>query len=149
MEVLPEAGRLLEAARVKAGLSKREAARRAGISEGRWRQVVTGLQKQAGVRIPVNPRPATLSAMARAVGADVARVLEAGGFSQEAAESSGLSWKELIGWSGYVAASADDAGESSEVGGLSDDEIARRILEATTYAAKLAEEQRKRMGRPS
>jgi hypothetical protein len=47
---------------------------------------------------------------------------------------------------GYVSAPSDGGGD---VGALSDDELARRILEATTYAAKLAEEQRKRMGRPS
>lgn len=71
-------GRLIEEAR--GSLSKRAAAQLAGISEGRWRQIVTGVQKAGGgVEIPVNPRPETLVAMAEAVGADVGRVLEAAG----------------------------------------------------------------------
>lgn len=72
-------GYLLDRARVALGISQREAARRAKISEGRWRQVVTGVQRQGGVSVPVNPKAATVAAMARAVEADVAAVLEAAG----------------------------------------------------------------------
>lgn len=62
-------GRLLEAARTEVlRISGREAARRAGITEARWRQVVTGVQTRAGgVRVPVNPRAVTVVAMALAV----------------------------------------------------------------------------------
>lgn len=64
----------------RGSLSKRQAARRAGISEGRWRQIVTGQQKAGGVVIPVNPRKDTVIAMAEAVGADVSDALVAAGF---------------------------------------------------------------------
>lgn len=72
-------GELLDRARVALGLSQRQAARRAGISEGRWRQIVTGVQRQGGVSIPVNPKASTLAAMARSVEADVHEVLDAAG----------------------------------------------------------------------
>lgn len=72
-------GELLDRARVALGISQREAARRAHISEGRWRQVVTGVQRQGGLNIPVNPKAATVAAMARAVDADVRTVLAAAG----------------------------------------------------------------------
>ena len=57
-------------------MSVREAARRADISEGRWRQVELGFQRMAGgIEVPVHPRPETAAAMARAVGGDVAEAL--------------------------------------------------------------------------
>jgi len=71
-------GALLEAARGR--VSKREAARRADISEGHWRAVVRGYQLQGGVRIPANPRRETVIAMARAVGVDPAEALGSAGF---------------------------------------------------------------------
>lgn len=74
-------GDLLDRARIALGISQREAARRADISEGRWRQVVTGVQRQGGVSIPVNPKPSTLVAMARAVEADVDAVFDAAGLA--------------------------------------------------------------------
>lgn len=74
-------GRLLEAARTEVlHISAREAARRAATSEGRWRQVVTGVQsKGAGKRVPVNPKPATVVAMALAVQVDPGKALDAAG----------------------------------------------------------------------
>jgi len=78
-EELSPAGHLLEAAR--GSMSKREAARRAGISEGRWRQIVTGVQRMGkGNVIPTTSKPETLTAMARAVRADLHAVLTAAGF---------------------------------------------------------------------
>lgn len=78
-EELSPAGQLLEAAR--GSMSKREAARRASISEGRWRQIVTGVQRMGkGNVIPTTTKPETLIAMARAVRADVHAVLTAAGF---------------------------------------------------------------------
>lgn len=71
-------GRLLEQARGR--VSKREAARRADISEGHWRAVVRGYQLQAGVKIPANPRRDTVIAMALAVGVEPSAALEAAGF---------------------------------------------------------------------
>jgi transcriptional regulator with XRE-family HTH domain len=79
-EPMTELGALVEAARKQAGISKREAARRAGISEGRWRQIVTGIQKAGEVDIPVNPRRTTVEAMARAVGVNPDRAIVAAGF---------------------------------------------------------------------
>lgn len=51
------------------GLSIRQAARRAGISDGRWRQLAKGYSAAGGgMKIPANPTAETLAAMARAVG---------------------------------------------------------------------------------
>lgn len=61
-------------------MSIREAARRAGISEGRWRQVELGYQKMAGgLEAPVHPRPETVVAMCKAVAADPQKGLELAG----------------------------------------------------------------------
>jgi hypothetical protein len=85
-EDLTDLGAYIEAAR--GGMSKREAARRAGISEGRWRQVVTGKQKAGGgVVVPANPRRETVIAMARAVGADANEALRRAGMSPSQAET--------------------------------------------------------------
>lgn len=71
-------GQIIE--RARGAMSKRRAARLAGISEGRWRQVVTGRQPVGGGQtMPANPRRETLIAMASAVGADVDTVLRAAG----------------------------------------------------------------------
>lgn len=78
-------GAILEAARGER-MSKRAAADRAGISEARWRQIVSGKQSAGGERVPVNTRPRTLASMAHAVGADVAEVFEAAGFDLSLAE---------------------------------------------------------------
>lgn len=79
-------GALVEARREHLGLSKRQAARIAGISEGRWRQVVSGVQRAGGVAIPVNPRAETVAAMAHAVGVGVPEALAAAGLPAELAE---------------------------------------------------------------
>ncbi len=65
----PPEGRLIAAAARARGLSIREASRRAGISYGRWRQIVSGVQNvspgsYAAVRAPA----ATLARMAQAAG---------------------------------------------------------------------------------
>lgn len=64
-------GRVLQAALKRSGLSAREAALRANISEGRWRQIVAGyLTPSAGVYVEVKDAPAdTVARMAKAVGA--------------------------------------------------------------------------------
>lgn len=55
----------------------REAARRADISESRWRQIEAGVQKMAGgLEVPVHPRAETVAAMCRAISADVRKGLE-------------------------------------------------------------------------
>lgn len=61
-------------------LSVRESAKRAGISEGRWRQVELGYQQVGnGITVPVQPRPQTLAAMCKAISADVAQALRLAG----------------------------------------------------------------------
>jgi hypothetical protein len=71
-------GAIIEHAR--GATSKRKAAFAAGISEGRWRQIVTGVQHVGdGQTVRARPKRETLLAMARAVGADVAAVLTAAG----------------------------------------------------------------------
>jgi hypothetical protein len=62
----PEAVLIKEALR-RARLSGREAARRAGLSETRWRQIVNGYQDVGGVRIAVNAPDETLVRMAQVV----------------------------------------------------------------------------------
>jgi len=71
-------GELLEAARESLGLSKRQAAERAGISEVRWRQIVTRVPD--GQQAP-RPRRNNLIRMAQAVGVDPDRALTVAGFA--------------------------------------------------------------------
>jgi transcriptional regulator with XRE-family HTH domain len=62
-------GKLITDARKRARLSGREAAKRAGISEGRWRQIVNGyMVVTKGVYSPVVGAPAdTVARMAQSV----------------------------------------------------------------------------------
>lgn len=81
MTDLTPLGDLLEHARERLSISKREAARRAGISEGRWRQIVSGQQRSGDAIIAVNPRRITVAAMARAVGVAEDEALQAAGLT--------------------------------------------------------------------
>ncbi|MGY0064232.1 helix-turn-helix domain-containing protein [Streptomyces sp. LZ34] len=49
-------------------ISGREAARRAGISDARWRQIVSGYQTVSGSHIPVRAPDETLARMAHVAG---------------------------------------------------------------------------------
>lgn len=70
--------------RQRGRMSIREAARRAEISESRWRQVEAGVQKvTAGLEVPVNPRAETIAAMCHAVSADVRTGLELAGLDPD------------------------------------------------------------------
>jgi transcriptional regulator with XRE-family HTH domain len=71
-------GELLETAREGLGLSKRHAAERAGISEVRWRQVVT--RPPHGQQAP-RPRRNNLIRMAQSVGVDPDEALTVAGFA--------------------------------------------------------------------
>lgn len=74
----PEA-ELLYRARSGLRISIREAARRAGISENRWRQVEAGYQTvRAAIRVPAVATAATLAAMAYVVGLTPAELAGAG-----------------------------------------------------------------------
>jgi transcriptional regulator with XRE-family HTH domain len=76
---LTKLGELIEQGRAELRISAREAARRAGISPTRWRQVVTGEQSKNGRPVPVNPTARTVVAMALAVRVAPAEALAAAG----------------------------------------------------------------------
>lgn len=75
----PPEGTLIKAALKKSGLSARAAAVAAGISEGRWRQIVSGYQiVSAGTYAPVRGPKETLARMASVVGLSPDDLAEAG-----------------------------------------------------------------------
>lgn len=77
-------GPALRAARERAGLSVRAAARRTNkaISSGRWYQLESGYQKAAGQSLPIGTTAATVAAAAKAVDWDVSEALEVAGFDE-------------------------------------------------------------------
>lgn len=79
-EFPPAWGQLIEDARkaLRPKVSARQAAERAGISEGRWRQITKGYQATAGGRIPVPGPVDTLARMARVVGVAPEQMAAAG-----------------------------------------------------------------------
>lgn len=82
----PPEGRLIADAARRANLSIREASRRAGISYGRWRQVVTGIQNVSpGNYAKVHAPAATLARMAAVAGV-TAEQMETEGRRPDAAE---------------------------------------------------------------
>jgi transcriptional regulator with XRE-family HTH domain len=75
----PAWGLLITAALRAAGMSAREAARRAGISEGRWRQISSGYQVVSpGVYAQVRGPAATLARMATVAGLTPEQLAAAG-----------------------------------------------------------------------
>lgn len=75
----PPWGALITAALASEGISAREAARRAGLSEGRWRQITAGYQVVSpGVYAHVRGPAATLARMAAVVGITPAQLMSAG-----------------------------------------------------------------------
>lgn len=78
MEPTPGAA-LIEQRRKELQISARDAARAAGMSDGRWRQIAKGYQQvTADVRAPVAAPPATLARMARVVGVSADELERAG-----------------------------------------------------------------------
>jgi hypothetical protein len=72
-------GAAIAAACRQAGLSARAAARRAGISEGRWRQITGGYQVvRPGVYVPVRGPAQTVARMAAVAGLTPAQLTAAG-----------------------------------------------------------------------
>lgn len=67
--------------RARGRMAVREAARRAGISEGRWRQLETGYQGSKDYLTPVTTKPTTVASVAEAVGWNVEDALRTAGFS--------------------------------------------------------------------
>jgi transcriptional regulator with XRE-family HTH domain len=83
-EQRPE-GRLIGLAQKRSRLSQRQAAKRAGMSEARWRNIVSGYQSvSAGVYIPVRGPAETVARMAQVVGVTPKQLAEAG--REDAAE---------------------------------------------------------------
>ena len=82
MEQRPEPppwGELITKALRGSGLSARKAAQLAGLSDGRWRQIVTGYQNvSTGVYAPVRGPAETLARMAKVVGVTPDQLAEAG-----------------------------------------------------------------------
>lgn len=74
-------GPALKQARERKRLSQRAAARAAGISEGRWRQLEVGYQKNKGVLIAIGTSPTTVRAVAKAVDLDADDALRLAGFT--------------------------------------------------------------------
>lgn len=75
----PPWGALITSAIKRAGLSARSAARQAGISEGRWRQLTSGYQVVSpGVYAPVHGPAPTLARMAAVAGLSAGQLQEAG-----------------------------------------------------------------------
>ena len=71
----PPEGRLIADAASRMELSIREGARRAGISYGRWRQIVTGCQNVSpGSFAAVHAPAKTLAKMAEVVGVTPAQL---------------------------------------------------------------------------
>lgn len=73
----PEAA-LIQTALKSARLSARSAAKRAGISDARWRQIVSGYQSVSGSYIAVRAPAETLARMAHTVGLAADQLAEAG-----------------------------------------------------------------------
>lgn len=74
----PPEGALLKRAQIAARISQREAARRSGISETRWRQLVSGYQVVSRAKVAVSSPDDTLARMARAVDVTAEQLEEAG-----------------------------------------------------------------------
>lgn len=75
-------GAELRRRRTLVGLSAKGAARRTRgvISDGRWYQLESGVQKIRGQQIPIGTTPTTVAAAAKAVDWDVAEALALAGF---------------------------------------------------------------------
>lgn len=70
-----DVGQRLGTARRQLRISKREAARRAGFSDGQWRVLEAGRRIVAkGIVVPPNPKDETLQGAAEAVGIDPAEL---------------------------------------------------------------------------
>lgn len=75
-------GAELQRRRVAAGLSAKAAARRTNgaISDGRWYQLESGVQKIKGQAIPIGTTPSTVAAAAKALDWDITDALQLAGF---------------------------------------------------------------------
>jgi transcriptional regulator with XRE-family HTH domain len=72
-------GNYLREKRELSGLSVRAAARRAGFSEARWRQLELGYQARGDKKVPANPLPVTVVRAADALDVDAGEALRIAG----------------------------------------------------------------------
>lgn len=121
---------------VRGKMSVREAARRADISESRWRQVELGYQQVTKeVSAPVNPKAETLAAMVRAIGADLTKALELAGLNPDL-------YPNLV-----EQAEAEDFNAVDWFKGLPDDERAQVLAELQdVHVDKLVESRKRSAG---
>jgi transcriptional regulator with XRE-family HTH domain len=75
---VPPEGELISAALKASGLSQRKAARLAGISEGRWRQITSGYVSVNGEKAKVRGPDSRVALMAHVVGATAEELVAAG-----------------------------------------------------------------------
>lgn len=73
----PEGALIEKALRMK-GVSARHAASEAGMSDARWRQIVSGYQSVSGQLVPVVGPDETIARMARVVGVTADQLRQAG-----------------------------------------------------------------------
>jgi hypothetical protein len=136
----PPWGALITAALSRGRISAREAARQAGISEGRWRQISGGYQVvSAGVYAPVRGPAPTLARMAAVAGvtpqelrtagrADAAHLLEA-----QAAASSDAAGDSVAS---HGAARRLGAAGLPATGNSADDQLLARIRSMSSDQAR-------------
>lgn len=72
-------GKMLKEAREALDISKREAARRAGVSDSQWGHYESGTRKVQGAHLLPNPSNRHLEAVAQAVNLDPVRLFTAAG----------------------------------------------------------------------
>jgi hypothetical protein len=80
-------GAALRKRRIARGLSVKAASRRTDgqVSDGRWYQLESGVQKIRGQEIPIGTTPSTVAAAARAVDWNVSEALKVAGFDEREA----------------------------------------------------------------
>jgi hypothetical protein len=135
----PPEGRLIEDAR-KARiprLSQRKAAELAGLSEGRWRQIVTGYQSiSAGVYAIVRGPAETVANMARAVGVTAEQMRSVGRYDVADLLVPEVFEQQLP--SGWIVRGEQGAAEDPEVLSFAEEilEEALRLARARHYQGK-------------
>lgn len=78
-----ETGKLIETTREKIGMSRRSAARLAGISESWWRKLETGYVIREGKITTVNPTPEALAKVADVIRIPTSKLLSSAGFNPD------------------------------------------------------------------
>jgi hypothetical protein len=122
----PPEGKLIGDAAARLELSIREAARRAGLSYGRWRQICQGYQNVSpGSFAPVHAPAKTVAKMAKVVGVTPAQLAKAG--REDAAEA-------LAGLQQPVAAAPEPPGETPDPGESTVGQVSTAVIRAAVPA---------------